>query len=118
MEIDKFLDMARKSDSKKKGKKEEVEKLKRFFERFHNLNRAYIDKESFVRAEESISSMAEVIASTIQYLDGEITRLRNKRMKMPFENVELGEMQKVQNRNELLIKEYLTGFGKEASKIK
>jgi hypothetical protein len=28
-------------------------------------------------------------------------------MKMPFENVELAEMQKVQNKNEMLIKEYL-----------
>jgi hypothetical protein len=104
--------LAKKLDSKKKGKKEELEKFKRLFERFHNLNRAYIDKETFERAEESISSMAEAIASTVQYLDGEITRLRNKRMKMPFENVELGEMQKVQNKNEMLIKEYLSGFGK------
>jgi hypothetical protein len=112
MEIDKFLELAKKLDSKKKGKKEELEKFKRLFERFHNLNRAYIDKETFERAEESISSMAEAIASTVQYLDGEITRLRNKRMKMPFENVELGEMQKVQNKNEMLIKEYLSGFGK------
>jgi hypothetical protein len=31
---------------------------------------------------------------------------------MPFENVELGEMQKVQNKNEMLMKEYLAGFGK------
>jgi hypothetical protein len=28
-------------------------------------------------------------------------------MKMPFENVELGELQKIQNKNEMLIKEYL-----------
>jgi hypothetical protein len=112
MEIDKFLELAKKLDSKKKGKKEELEKFKRFFERFHNLNRAYIDKETFEKAEESISSMAEAIAGTVQYLDSEITRLRNKRMKMPFENVELGEMQKVQNKNEMLIKEYLSGFGK------
>jgi len=56
--------------------------------------------------------MAEAIAGTIQYLEAEITRVRNKRMKMPVENVELGEMQKIQNRNELLIKEYLTEFAK------
>jgi hypothetical protein len=31
-------------------------------------------------------------------------------MKMPFENVELAEMQKVQNKNEMLIREYLAGF--------
>jgi hypothetical protein len=33
-------------------------------------------------------------------------------MKLPLENVELGEMQKVQNRNEMLIKEYVVGVGK------
>jgi hypothetical protein len=112
MEIDKFLEYAKKLDSKKKGNKEELEKLQRFFERFHNLNRAYLDKETFEKAQESISSMTEAIANTIQYLDAEITRLRNKRMKLPLENVELGEIQKVQTRNEMLIKEYLVGVGK------
>ena len=112
MDIEKFSEVTKKLDSKKKAKKEELEKFKRLFERFHNLNRAYLDKETFEKSEESISSMAEAIASTIQYLDGEITRLRNKRMKMPFENVELGEMQKVQNKNEMLIKEYLAGIQK------
>ena len=112
MEIDKFLELAKKLDSKKKGKKEELEKFQRFFERFHLLNRAYLDKETFEKAQESISIMAETIANTIQYLDAEITRLRNKRMKLPFENVELGEMQKVQNRNEMLMKEYLSGIQK------
>jgi hypothetical protein len=107
MDLDKFLELTKKLDSKKKGKKEELEKFKRFFERFHLLNRAYLDKETFEKAEESLSSMAEAIANTIKYLDVEITRLRNKRMKMPFENVELGEMQKIQNKNEMLIKEYL-----------
>jgi len=109
MDLDKFLELTKKWDSKKKGKKEELEKFQKFFERFHLLNRAYLDKESFEKARESISSMAEAIASTVQYLDTEITRLRNKRMKLPLENVELGEMQKIQNRNELLIKEFLAG---------
>ena len=112
MEIEKFLELARGLEKKKKVKQEELEKFKRLFERFHNLNRAYLDKETFEKAEESISSMAEAISSTIQYLDAEMTRLRNKRMKLPLENVELGEMQKVQNRNELLIKEYLAEFPK------
>jgi DNA repair ATPase RecN len=112
MDTDKFLELAKKLDSKKKGKKEELEKFQRFFERFHLLNRAYLDKETFQKAEESISSMAEAIANTIQYLDAEITRLRNKRMKLPFENVELGEMQKVQNKNEMLMREYLSGIQK------
>lgn len=110
MEIDQFLELTKKLDSKKKGKKEEVEKFKKFFERFHNLNRAYLDKEAFEKAEESISAMAEAIAGTIQYLETEITHLRNKRMKMPVENVELAEMQKIQKRNEMLIKEYLAEF--------
>ena len=112
MDIDKFLELAKKLDSKKKGKKEELEKFQRFFERFHLLNRAYLDKETFEKAQESILSIVEAIANTIQYLDAEITRLRNKRMKMPVENVELGEMQKVQNKNEMMIKEYLAGFQK------
>ena len=112
MEIEKFLELTRGLEKKKKVKQEELEKFKRLFERFHNLNRAYLDKETFEKAEESISSMSEAIFSTIQYLDAEITRLRNKRMKLPLENVELGEMQKVQNRNELLIKEYLAEFPK------
>jgi len=109
MEIEKFLELTKKLDSKKKGKKEELEKFQKFFERFHLLNRAYLDKETFEKAKESISSMAEAIANTVQYLDAEITRLRNKRMKLPLENVELGEMQKIQNKNELLIKDYLAG---------
>jgi hypothetical protein len=112
MEIDKFLEGMKKLDSKKRGKGEEFEKLQRFFERFHLLNRAYLDKETFEKAQESISSMAEAIANTLQYLEAEITRLRNKRMKLPFENVELGEMQKIQNKNEMLMKEFLTGFPK------
>jgi len=111
MDIEKFLEITKKL-GKKKGKAEETEKLQKLFERFHNLNRAYLDKEAFEKAGESISTMSEAITSTIQYLDAEITRLRNKRMKLPLENVELGEMQKVQNRNELLIKEYLAEFSK------
>jgi hypothetical protein len=107
MEIDKFLELTKNLDKKKKGKQEELEKLKRFFERFHLLNRNYLDKETFEKAQESISSMAETIANTIKYLDAEIVRLRSKRMKFPFENVTLGEMQKVQNKNDILIKEYL-----------
>jgi hypothetical protein len=110
MDIDKFFELLKKLESKKKGKKEELEKLQKFFERFHLLNRAYLDKETFEKAQGSITSIGESIVSTIQYLDAEVTRLRNKRMKMPFENVELAEMQKVQNKNEMLIKELLVEF--------
>jgi len=110
MEIEKFLETTKSLDKKKKGKVAGLEKLQRFFERFHNLNRAYLDKETFEKAQGSISTMAEAITNTIQFLDSEMTRLRNKRMKLPFENVELGEMQKVQKKNELMIKEFMAGF--------
>ncbi len=109
MDLDRFLELTKKLDSKKKGKKEELERFRKIFERFHNLNRSYLDKETYEKAEESISSMSEAIVGTLQYLDGEITRLRNKRMKLALENVELGEMQKVQHKNEMLIKEFLAG---------
>ena len=112
MDIEKFLELTKKLDKKKKGKQEELEKLKRLFERFHLLNRNYLDKEAFEQAQEAISSMAEAIANTVQYLDAEIARLRSKRMKLPFENVTLSDMQKVQNKNEMLLKEYLAGFQK------
>ena len=112
MEIDKFLELTKKLDKKKEGEQEEFERLKRFFERFHLLNRNYLEKETFEQAQGSISSMAETIANIVQYLDSEIARLRNKRMKLPFENVTLSEMQKVQKKNEMLIKEYLADFPK------
>jgi phosphopantetheinyl transferase (holo-ACP synthase) len=112
MDIDKFLELSKKLDKKKKGEQEELEKLKRLFERFHLLNRNYLDKETFEKAQGSIPSIAEAIANTVQYLDAEIARLRSKRMKLPFENVTLSEMQKVQNKNEMLLKEYLAGFPK------
>jgi len=107
MEIEKFLELMKKLDKKKKGKEEELERLKRLFERFHLLNRNYLDKETFEKAQDFISSIAETMAGTMQYLDSEIARLRNKRMRLPFENVMLNEMQKVQKKNELLIEEYL-----------
>ncbi len=112
MEIDKFLELTQKLEAKKKGKKEEMERFQKIFERFHLLNRNYLDKETFEQSQNSISSMAEAVANTIQYLDEEITRLRSKRMKLPFENVALGEMQKVQNKNEILIREFLLGVPK------
>ncbi|MDO9125223.1 MAG: hypothetical protein Q7V12_12510, partial [Deltaproteobacteria bacterium] len=64
MDADKFLEVVKKLDSEKKGKKEELEKLKKLFERFHLLNRAYLDKETFEKAQESITSIAEAIANT------------------------------------------------------
>ena len=113
MEIEKFLELISTLEKKKKGKKEELERLEKFFERFHLLNRKYLDKETYEKAQGSIPSMAEALANTIRYLEEEVTRLRNKRMKMPFENVELGEMQRIQTRNEMMMKEYLTEVSDE-----
>ncbi len=112
MEIEKFLELTEELDSKKRGKKEELERLKKYFDRFHLLNRNYLDKETFEKAQDSISSMAEAISNTIRYLDSEIARVRNKRMKLPFENVTLNEMQKIQNKNGMLLREYLAEFPK------
>ena len=109
MDTEKILEVAKKLDSEKKGKKEGLEKLKKLFERFHLLNRAYLDKETFEKAQESITSIAEAIANTINYLDEEIARFRNKGRKQPFEDVALAEMQKTQKRNEMLVNEYLAG---------
>jgi hypothetical protein len=107
MDLDRFVEFTANLAKRKKGKKEELERLQRFFERFHLLNRNYLDKEAFEKAKESIPTITEATVNTLRYLDGEITRLRNKRAKLPFENVELGEMQKTQNRNDHLLKELL-----------
>ncbi len=107
MEVEKFLEVAKKLSRKKKDKEIELEKFKKLYERFHLINRAYLDKEAFEQAQTSILSMAESMVNTIKYLEDEIVRLRNKGRKQPFEEVELAEMQKVQKRNELLIKEYV-----------
>src|SRR5512137_2292586 len=116
MEIEKFLEWTLKLEKRKKGRKEELERFEKFFERFHLLNRKYLDKETYEKAQSAIPSMAEALANTIRYLEEEITRLRNKRMKMPLENVELGEMQRIQTRNEMLIKEYLAEVSGEEGK--
>jgi hypothetical protein len=110
MDIDHLLEMVKKLDSKKKGRKDEIQRLQRLFERFHLVNRKYLDKETFEKARESMTSMTEAIANTLRFLDDEIARLRSKRMKLPFDNIELNEMQKVQARNEMLLKEHLASL--------
>ncbi len=110
MDIDKLLEFSKKLDSKKKGKKEDLEKLTRLFERFHLMNRKYLDKETFEKAQASAASMGEAIANTLRFLDDEIVRLRSKRMKLSLENLELSEMQRVHARNEMLLKEYMASL--------
>ena len=110
MEIDRLVELAKELESKKKGKKEDLEKLQKLFERFHLLNRKYLDKEAFEKAQGSITSLAEAIANTMRFLEDETARLRSKRLKLPYENVELNEMQKAHAKNELLLKEYLADY--------
>jgi hypothetical protein len=110
MDIDRLTEIGKSLDSKKKGKKEELEKLKKLFEKFHLLNRKYLDKETFEKAQGAGASMTEAIANTVRFLDDEIARLRSKRMKLSLENLELSEMQKVHARDELLLKEFLANF--------
>ena len=106
MDVEKLLEIAKALEKKRKTS-EELDQFKKVFERFHLLNRSYLDKETYESAQGTIFSMAEAMANTLRYLDAEIARLRNKRMKLPVENVELAEMQKVQQRNEILVKEVL-----------
>ncbi|MCX8116862.1 MAG: hypothetical protein N3G78_02875 [Desulfobacterota bacterium] len=108
MDVERFLETAKTLDRKRKGKKEVVEEFKKCFERFRLVNRAYLDKETYEKAQGSISSMAEAMANTLRYLEGEISRLRHKGRRQPFEDLQLAEMQKVQKRNEMLLKELLS----------
>ena len=79
MDLEKFLKLAEALEKKKKGKKRSWRSFKTFFERFHLLNRKYLDKEAFEKAQGSIPSISEAIAGTVRYLDAEVTRLRSKR---------------------------------------
>lgn len=106
--IDRFLEITKRIEDRENI--EQNERLKRFFEKFHLINRNYLDKETFEKARESIPSIIEVIKRTIDFLESEISRLRNKRARLPYENVVLGEMQKIQNKNEMLIKEYIANL--------
>jgi len=105
MDINKFLGLTKKLASEKKDSQAELERFKKLFERFHILNRNYLDRETFEKARESISSMAEIIADTVRYLDTEIARIRSKRMKLPVDSLTLNEMQKVQSKNKALLRD-------------
>ena len=107
MDTEKFLELTSKLAAEKKDDQAEVEHLRRHFERFRNLNRNYLDKETFEKTQGSISSMADTMTETIRYLDAEIARIRSKRMKLPVDNLTLNEMQKAQRKNEILLKEYI-----------
>ena len=112
MDIDKFLKWTKKLASEKKDDQTELEHFRKLFERFHNLNRNYLDKETFEKTQGSIPSMAETIAETVRYLDAEIARIRSKRMKLPVDSLTLNEMQKAQRKNETLLKESIQEHGK------
>ena len=110
MDIAHWTEMAKKLDSEKEGKGETRERLEKLFERFHLVNRKYLDKETFEKARGSAATMVEAMASTVRFLDTEVARLRSKRTKLPGEDIDFHEMQKAQARNELLLKEYEASF--------
>jgi len=45
MEIEKFLELTQELE-KRRRRRRKLERFKKFFERFQNLNRAYLDKET------------------------------------------------------------------------
>jgi hypothetical protein len=112
MDIGKFVELAKKLASEKKDDQVWNEHFRKLFERFHNLNRNYLDKETFEKTRGNVSSMAETIADTVRYLETEIAHFRSKRMKLPVDNLTLSEMQKVQGKNELFVKECVQEFEK------
>jgi len=107
MDTGKFLESAKRLESEKKGDHTAIDHFRKHFERFHILNRSYLDKETFEKNQETISQMAETMVETIRYIDGEIAHLRSRRMKLPVDNLTLNEMQKTQTKNEALLKEFV-----------
>lgn len=107
MDTDKLLELAKEEIAEEKEGQTKVEHLRRIFERFHNVNRKYLDRETYERARESVTAISEAMAETIRFLDGEIARLRSKRMKLPLDSRTLREMQQAQARNEVFLKEAL-----------
>jgi hypothetical protein len=112
MDIDRFVELVKKLASEKRDDQAGLDHFRKLFERFHHLNRNYLDQETFEKTRESISSMADTIADTARYLDTEIARTQSKRMKLPVDSLTLNEMQKVQRKNETLVKEYIQELGK------
>ncbi len=115
MDTKKFVELTKKLAAEKKDDQAELERFKKFFERFHKLNRGYLDNETFEKAQGSLPSIAEAVADTVHYLDDEIARTRSKRLKLPVDNLTLNEMQKLQSRNEVFLREFLQELEKEMS---
>ena len=113
MDIDRLKEIASQIDSKKEEKKEELEGIGKLYERFHLLNRKILDEETYEKTRGSAKAMTESIAGTVQFIEDEIARLRSKRMKTPFENMELTALQKTLSKNEFLLKEYLGSLPRE-----
>jgi hypothetical protein len=105
MDTDKLLELAKKEIAEEKEAQVKLEHLRKIFERFHNVNRKYLDKDAYEKARESIVAISEAMVETVRFLEAEIARLRSKRMKLPLESRNLSEMQKAQARNEVLLKE-------------
>jgi len=47
MDTEKFVELTKTLDKKKKGKQEGLEKIQKYFDRFHLINRNYLNKEVY-----------------------------------------------------------------------
>lgn len=111
MDTDRLLELAKKEIPAEEEARTKLEHLRKIFERFHNVNRKYLDRDAYEKARESILSISEAMAGTIRFLETEIARLRSKRLKLPLDSRTLSEMQKAQARNEVFLKESIEVLG-------
>ena len=109
MDFDKMVENAKKriASVKKTIKKEERERMRGIFDRFYLGNKGYMDKAAYDKARKSVKSMGELMIDTIEFLNGEISRLEKKRRKLPLDNLQLREAQKAYETSLRFVREFL-----------
>ena len=109
MDVDKVLEHAKRwtASAKKTVKKEELGRMRGIFDRFYVGNKGYVDKATYDKARKSAKSMGELMVETIEFLNGEIYRLKTKRRKLPLDNLQLKEAQKAYETSLRIIGEFL-----------
>jgi hypothetical protein len=109
MDLDKLVENAKNriASGKKTVKKEELERLRGIFDRFYLGNKGYMDKAAYDKARRSAKSMGELMIDTIEFLNGEISRLEKKRRKLPVDNLQLREAQKAFDTSLRFVREFL-----------
>ena len=109
MDFDQMVENAKKriASGKKTFKKEELERLKGIFDRFYLGNKGYMDRGVYDKARKSAKSMGELMIDTIEFLNGEISRLEKKRRKLPVDTLQLREAQKAHETSLRFVREFL-----------